>query len=376
VRFRALDIEQLGEKQVVQDLYARTRAPPAPRRPHRLARVPARAWCGLTLADLLSSRRPERGRRPASTPAAGALIFDKMRECPHPLGRWARSASTAPASVLAPLVKTGCAVPCAERVEGGGSALGGLRASKRDRSRGNAEIFLDELERLEEAGEVDLAGARDKIDRRLYAQPTSSARRTRRDHDHSTAPRASKFDTVIVPGLDRLPRSGRSRSSSGVAPSRRICARADRRNRRRRRPTYQYFGTRQGSRRLSGRPPISTSPATRAKQRLHLLACAKADEDLRPKDPRSAPLLAKIWWQAREHFGEAPADAMPSGANTDPRCTASPSGRLPLCRRAPPSVKWTAPARDGRKEEIEFSWAAKRRVMSDDRASLAAAHRR
>src|SRR5258708_6803153 len=68
-------------------------------------------------------------------------------------------------------------------------------------------------------------------------------------------------------------------------------------------PTYQYVREldKEADDIEAGR--LFYVAATRARQRLHLLACAKADEDLRPKEPSKRSLLAKIWWQAREHFG-------------------------------------------------------------------------
>ena len=56
-----------------------------------------------------------------------------------------------------------------ERVEGAWLALGGPACVESATDLEDAEIFLDELERLEQAGEVDLAALEDKIDRRLYA---------------------------------------------------------------------------------------------------------------------------------------------------------------------------------------------------------------
>jgi ATP-dependent exoDNAse (exonuclease V) beta subunit len=97
--------------------------------------------------------------------------------------------------------------------------------------------------------------------------------------------------------------------------------------------------------------------ATRARQRLHLLACAKADEELRPKEPAKRSLLAKIWWQAREHFGQAPADAI---AEPERMPIHDVLHRLPAgfaMPSAPTSVKWTAPEEGREEEQIEFSWA-------------------
>ena len=357
VRFKALDIEQLGEKQVVQDLYALTRA--LLHLGDRIAwlaclRAP---WCGLTLADLLalSSGRSEEGG--SEYTSGGALIFDKMRDVTH-LSTDGQKRVDRVRSVLAPLAKNRLRGSLRERVEGAWLALGGPACVESETDLEDAEIFLDELERLEEAGEVDLAALEDKIDRRLYAQPDVKAAKDAVEIMTIHRAKGLEFDTVIVPGLDRLPRSGpkpllvwKSLLPSGLllAPIDETGAGED--------PTYKYVREldKEADDIESGR--LFYVAATRAKQRLHLLACAKADEDLRPKEPAKRSLLAKIWWQAREHFGEAPADAIsePERMPIHDVLHRLPAGfALP---KAPPSVKWTAPDEGRREEEIEFSWA-------------------
>jgi ATP-dependent exoDNAse (exonuclease V) beta subunit len=97
--------------------------------------------------------------------------------------------------------------------------------------------------------------------------------------------------------------------------------------------------------------------ATRARQRLHLLACAKADEDLRPKDPSKRSLLSKIWWQAREYFGEAPADAIAEPERTPIHDVLH---RLPAdfaLPQPPAPATWKSVQEIQTAPEIEFSWA-------------------
>jgi ATP-dependent helicase/nuclease subunit A len=351
VRFRALDIEQLGERQVVQDLYALTRA--LLHLGDRIAwlAVLRAPWCGLTLADLLllSSGRDEEG--------GGALIFDKMLDVTH-LSPDGQKRAERVGSVLAPLVQSRLRGSLRERVEGAWLALGGPACVESETDLEDADIFLDELERLEEAGEVDLAALEDRIDRRLYAQPDVKAEKDAVEIMTLHRAKGLEFDTVIVPGLDRLPRSGpkpllvwKPLLPSGLllAPIDETGAGED--------PIYKYVREldRESDDIEAGR--LFYVAATRAKKRLHLLACAKADEDLRPKDPQKRSLLAKIWWQAREHFAEAPADAIAEPERTPIHDVLH---RLPAgyaLPQAPAPARWAAPDEDRPEDQIEFSWA-------------------
>ena len=357
VRFRAVDIEQLGEKQVVQDLYALTRA-----LLHHADRIAWLAvlrapWCGLTLADLLalSSRPPDKG---GSEFTSGAFLIPELLNDVVHLSPDGRARAGRVYDVMKPLLQNRLRGSLRERVESAWLALGGPACVDSETDLEDAEIFLDELERLEEAGEVDLAALADKIDRRLYAQPDVKAQKD--DVEIMTIHRAKglEWDTVIVPGLDRLPRSGpkplmvwKSLLPAGLllAPIDETGAGED--------PTYKYVREldKEADDIESGR--LFYVAATRAKQRLHLLGCARADEDLRPKDPSKRSLISKVWWQAREHFGEAPAAAI---AEPERMPIHDVLHRLPAgfaLPSAPTSVKWLAPEEGREEAEIEFSWA-------------------
>ncbi|TMH88553.1 MAG: hypothetical protein E6H45_00310 [Betaproteobacteria bacterium] len=322
VRFRALDIEQLGEKQVVQDLYALTRA--LLHLGDRIAwlaclRAP---WCGLTLADLLalsSGRREEGGSEYTS---GGALIFDKMRDVTH-LSTDGQKRVDRVRSVLAPLVKNRLRGSLRERVEGAWLALGGPACVE---------------------SETDLPRVR---------------------HRHRPRPRPpASLRPEAAPRLE-------------VAPSLRPPPRTDRRNRRRRRPDIQVCPrARQGSRRHRIRPPLL--------RRRHPRQAAPAPPRLREGRRRleaqgtrqALPSREDLVASARALRRSARRCDLRARAHADPRCTASPSGRLRLAEGATfGEVDGAGRGTAGRGDRVLMG---RRNGAScrNDRAPLAAAHRR
>ncbi|TMH88834.1 MAG: hypothetical protein E6H42_18690 [Betaproteobacteria bacterium] len=271
VRFRALDIEQLGEKQVVQDLYALTRA--LLHLGDRIAwlaclRAP---WCGLTLADLLllsSGRREEGGSEYTS---GGALIFDKMRDVTH-LSTDGQKRVDRVRSVLAPLAKNRLRGSLRERVEGAWLALGGPACVESETDLEDAEIFLDELERLEEAGEVDLAALEDKIDRRLYAQrsfpqASSSHRSTKpapaKTRHTSMSASSTRKPTTSNPAASSTSPPPAPGSACTCSPARRLAKNSGPRNPRGARSSRRSGGKRAST--SAKRPPMR-SPSRSARR--------------------------------------------------------------------------------------------------------------
>jgi ATP-dependent exoDNAse (exonuclease V) beta subunit len=167
-----------------------------------------------------------------------------------------------------------------------------------------------------------------------------------------------EFDTVIVPGLDRLPRAGpRPLFAWKSLPGARLLLAPINASGTDKEPAYNYVREleREAEDIESGR--LFYVAATRAKRQLHLMSCAKTDkEDGSLREPARRSLGAKIWWQAREHFGPAPEQA-----------DDAPRAPLPdLLRRFPaglvlPSIPessvWKEAQPEGTEEPIEFSWA-------------------
>jgi ATP-dependent exoDNAse (exonuclease V) beta subunit len=341
IRFRAIEIEHLGEKQVVQDLYALTRA-----LTHLADRVAwlsvLRApWVGLSLNQLFEIAGQDRY----------ATIWELIQENQN-LERFR--------DVLAPALANRARGTLRDRVEGVWLALGGPACVDNATDLEDAEIYLDELESLEHAGEVEDLCALDESLHQLYALPELEA--TDEDLQIMTIHKAKglEFGTVIVPGLDKGP--GRAdtplflwKETVGgllLAPIKETGSSDDR--------AYRYLRNLEAAAEDTEAARLLYVAATRAENRLHLLACTKCDDNGELKPPAARSLLARAWPVAHAHYAAMVPEQLAMDFMRAPRQPFTSLTRLAvnLERIVPPEpVRWKAPPQGREEEQIEFSWA-------------------
>jgi len=353
IRFRAIEIERLGEKQVVQDLYAIARA--LTHLGDRVAwlsllRAP---WIGLALSDLYQIAAGDRFA------TVWELIQDNLF-----LANFR--------SVLAPALAERGRGNLRDRVEGVWLALGGPACVENETDLEDAEIFLDELSKLEADGAPpDFAALAGSLSE-LYALPDVAA--SDDDLQIMTIHKAKglQFDTVIVPGLDKISgtddsplflwkefvfgdSNDKQRGASAergmlLAPIKQTGADKD--------PVYEYLRRLDRAAEDAEAGRLLYVAATRAAERLHLLACVKRDEAGELKSPDQRSLLAQAWPLAQEIFaGLDPVPVASQAASAEPayklRRVAS-GFELPS---APEAARWNAPDARSEDQQIEFSWA-------------------
>jgi ATP-dependent helicase/nuclease subunit A len=340
LRFRALEIEQLGEKQVVQDLFALTRA-----LTHLADRVAWLAilrapWCGLTLGELAEFFEADRG----------STIWQLMRSQP----RLARMVS-----VLEPALENRLRGTLRDQVEGVWLALGGPACVSDATDLEDAETFFDELERLEEGGELEDFGALAGSLEKLYALPDVDAGPEAVEIMTIHKAKGLEFDTVIVPGLDRPPQSGRRPLFAwrALAGGRLLLAPIDETGEEKE-PLYQHVRAldREAEDIEAGR--LFYVAATRAQSRLYLLGCVKVDEDGVVKMPARRSLLGLAWAAVGDSV------RLPEPVSVSEKAGASlPAGELRRLApdfalpEAPAAAAWSAPGEGREKEGPPFDWA-------------------
>ena len=400
LRFRAIEIEELGHRPVVQDLLALTRA--LTHMADRLAWLAAlRApWCGLTLADLHAlagisplspNLPPPRGGEEQSAPLArrvggeGATVWEAMNDDVR-VGKLSSDGRTRLERLCVALraaIAHRCRGSLRERIAGAWYALGGPACVEDTTDLEDAEIYFDYLEQHEAAGDIADSVAFEEGLAKLYALPDLEADETLQIMTIHKA-KGLEFDTVIVPGLGRPPRNddqklflwmeqprpvpspdrfpgqgGEDGADLLLAPIHETGADGD--------PIYAWLEKLNAEKESFEDERLLYVASTRAKQRLHLLGGTwlASDRDgvigLRP--PAEKSLLGKLWPVVEPIYAAAANQALelPSYLTAE---SASLIGqtlrRLPLgwaLPPAPPPAQWTPPPdRAHTQDDIEFSW--------------------
>lgn len=357
--FQAVEIEALGERPVVQDLAALTRALfHAADRIAWLALLRA-PWCGLTLADLTALAGDDQHTVLWSLMHDEALVQTLSGD-----GAWRLRRVR---DTLAPFVAARRRESAARWIEGAWLALGGPACVADAASLGDAQAYLRLLETLEESGEVaDFVALEQQVAKLFAAPDTQADGRLQLMTLHKA--KGLEFDVVIVPGLGYVPRSNaqqllawqaRPRAHGDaellLAPIREASEAAD--------PIYKYLDALE---RLKGEHEdarLLYVGATRAKSRLHLVG--QIDATAKEPKPRGGSLLARLWPAVQDDFAGVTAPA--SAALPDAMATVVPQTlrRLPsdwTMPPAPPRVDFTESMREntrsGSVDAVEFSWAS------------------
>lgn len=396
LRFRAIDIEMLYHKSVVQDLLTLTRAliNPADRLAwFALLRAP---WCGLLLKDIAALTSIKKNENDCCVISEEMTVWGLMRDENH----WHSISSDARARIrrVREILK-----PCMDHrqrqsfrmtVEAIWQALGGpgcMNPAVKDgeymsNNLDDAMIYLDYLEDQEDAGDIHDVACFDKGLNSLYASPDLDADDTLQIMTIHKA-KGLEFDTVIVPGLGRTPRNNdkrllrwieqphneimdkRDASASDLllAPIQETGAEVD--------SIYLWLEKLDRDKEQLETDRLLYVAATRAKSFLHLLGHVGLDSDSdgkkMPKKPVAGSLLNRLWLIVQPNYINAleksivsenyPLDDRDGEVSTDDIDNQN-IYRLRaewVLPNAPKSVIWQEPYGSKQiQEEIEFSWAS------------------
>jgi ATP-dependent exoDNAse (exonuclease V) beta subunit len=379
LRFRAIDIEPLGQRPVIQDLLALTRALAHPADRVAWLAVLRAPWCGLTLADLhaLAATDPQRTlwsamqdeQRVAQLSVDGRVRLERAR------------------AALAGSLAQRARGPLREHVAGAWYALGGPACVEQETDLEDAETYFRHLDRHEDAGTLPDRAIFEAGLGQLYALPDLDADDSLQIMTIHKA-KGLEFDVVIVPGLARSPRHddkklflwteqpGTDGTNLLLAP---INAAGDAGD-----PIYAWIAQFNSEKQSLEDGRLLYVAATRARRQLHLLGSVNvameedgaagggtAEDDAagngaaRIKPPPAQSLLGKLWPVVAPVYEAALRDLpvhvqLPNAVVMAPVIDQS-LRRLPagwVLPAAPRGADWVPPQNSARaQDDLEFSWA-------------------
>jgi ATP-dependent exoDNAse (exonuclease V) beta subunit len=381
IRYVALDIEPLGHRPAIQDLYMLTRALEHPADRLAWLAVLRAPWCGLALADLaiLAEERT-------------ATLWEAMND----KGRIARLSTDGRARVERQRAIFGRAREerrrrgLARAVEGLWLALGGPACLDKAADLEDAERYFELIAaHVRGGGRLGNPMALETQLARLYALPEDAADPAAVQIMTMHKAKGLEFDVVLVPGLGRAPARTekpllrwfeRPRAHGTAVADLVMAPILEAGGKKGEDEIYAWLERLDAERGAFEDGRLLYVAATRARQRLHLFGHTKRAEDGTVREPEKGSLLRLLWPAVRGEFesaaveederslethAEAAAIATNGAEAADP--PSAESGVLPGIKRLalawrpppPPSPPaWRArlpPIATG--DPVEFGWA-------------------
>jgi ATP-dependent helicase/nuclease subunit A len=356
LRPTAVDLHALAKRPLISDLLALTRALEHLADRTAWLAVLRAPWCGLTLADLALLVEGD-----------ARTVFELLADeaCLGRLSADGRARVGRVTPILRRAVALTARVPAAARVEQAWVLLGGPACLGSAAEREDAEQFFAHLIEHEEdaRGSVDVHALELSLES-LFAAPESDCDPRFQVMTIHKA-KGLEFDHVIVPRTGAEPRRGEpqlmawleratdERPELLLAPIHAGGAEKD--------ALLKWVESQLQRRQLHEDERLAYVAATRARERLHWIGCARRNASGELTCPKTS-LLARLWPALGSEFEQA---VLVERADHEERANAPldqsfhrlPSGwRLPAL---PPSVAWSAGAVPADSSTaIEFSWAS------------------
>jgi len=295
IPFQAIEIDQLGERPVIEDLVALTLALLHPADRVSWLAILRAPWCGLELRDLHGLAGGDHR----------ATIWDLLhfKDLALTADGAARIRRILP--VLDKAVEERGRRPLRDWVEGVWFRLGGPACVENETALEDASAYFDLLDELAEGADLaDFEWFREQVNT-LFAQPDARAGdRLQLMTIHKA--KGLEFDTVILPGLGAIPRQEEQRlllwlEQSGMlllAPISEAGQEPD--------PIYTYLSRVEERKIRRETARLLYVATTRARLRLHLLGTVKTKEDGSIAEPPGQSLLKLLWPAVAQAFDNLP----------------------------------------------------------------------
>jgi ATP-dependent exoDNAse (exonuclease V) beta subunit len=306
LRFTAVEIEALVDRQPIQDLLALTHA-----LHHRADRVNWLAilrapWCGLTLADLHALAADD------FDATIWSLLSDEAHIARLTADGQARLAHVR-AALTDALLQQGRQSP-ARWVKGAWLSLGGPACLANATELADCEAFFDLIEKLDGAGRFSPEQLEAEM-ARLFGAPDSAADGSLQFMTLHKA-KGLEFDTVILPGLHRQPGSGGSplmrweEVAFDGLEEQLVAAPLKRRGQKDIVTPYDYLAALERSRAAHEAARVLYVGATRAIRHLHLVGVATRNVKGEVRAPANT-FLDLLWPAVVEKFAAVTEAALP-----------------------------------------------------------------